>query len=478
MLIGMIRTKVMALLIGPVGMGIFGMYDSIIVTAGTVTGMGVGRSGVREVALTSGNGDKESTAKMATSLKRIALLLGIVGMVIMVCLSSLISRITFGNTKHSFAVMLLSSTLIGFTVGGAYIAIMQGVGRVSDLAKFNISSSALGSAAAIALFVVLGHKGVLPAIISIYAAFLAVAIWFGRKIDLPRAKPSWTESLNMSPRLLKLGLALMNAAVIASVVAYTTRVLIGRNLGIEAVGIYICGFSLSGKFVNFIIEAIWKDFYPRASSVANDHSTLNRLVNEQIEISLLLAVPGLFATIILAPWLVRLFYSKSFEGAVLLIRWFTLGCLGGVISRPIQIIQIAKGRSLIFFFTETLCSTFHVLMIVILIRAWSLPGAAIAYVLHNFVQIFVSMVVAKRLTGFSWSLETARMIGVFALLSVFGVVVAMVVGVWKITIIGTLGTIVLALYCLRQLTGRLGPDHRLSIFASNQPIIGRLFVNH
>lgn len=46
-LIGMVRTKVLALMLGPSGLGLVGIYGTITGLFGTVTGMGIGESGVR-----------------------------------------------------------------------------------------------------------------------------------------------------------------------------------------------------------------------------------------------------------------------------------------------------------------------------------------------------------------------------------------------------------------------------------------------
>ena len=48
--IGMVRTKVLALLLGPAGFGLFGVYNSIATLAQNLAGMGVNSSGVRQIA--------------------------------------------------------------------------------------------------------------------------------------------------------------------------------------------------------------------------------------------------------------------------------------------------------------------------------------------------------------------------------------------------------------------------------------------
>src|SRR4051812_25415285 len=48
--IGILRTKAMALLLGPGGFGLAGLYTSIINLTQSIAGMGVNSSGVRQIA--------------------------------------------------------------------------------------------------------------------------------------------------------------------------------------------------------------------------------------------------------------------------------------------------------------------------------------------------------------------------------------------------------------------------------------------
>src|SRR6478672_6250576 len=48
--LGILRTKAMAVLLGPAGMGLMGLYGSIADLARTIAGMGINTSGVRQIA--------------------------------------------------------------------------------------------------------------------------------------------------------------------------------------------------------------------------------------------------------------------------------------------------------------------------------------------------------------------------------------------------------------------------------------------
>ena len=79
--LGIVRTKAMAVLLGPAGVGLMGIYSSIADLARTIAGMGINSSGVRQIAEAAGTGDTERIARTVTTLRRVALLLGSGGFV-------------------------------------------------------------------------------------------------------------------------------------------------------------------------------------------------------------------------------------------------------------------------------------------------------------------------------------------------------------------------------------------------------------
>src|SRR5271165_5676513 len=94
------------------------------------------------------------------------------------------------------------------------------------------------------------------------------------------------------------------------------------------------------------------DFYPRLSAVGNDNAECNRLVNEQALIGLLLAGPGVIATLTFAPVVIAVFYSAKFGAAVSVLRWICLGATLQVITWPMGFIILAKARQDYFFLSE------------------------------------------------------------------------------------------------------------------------------
>jgi len=72
-LAAILRNKFVAVFLGPAGIGLMGLLGSMTSMVGTLAGLGVTTSGVREIAEASGAGDHVRVARTVTTLRRIML---------------------------------------------------------------------------------------------------------------------------------------------------------------------------------------------------------------------------------------------------------------------------------------------------------------------------------------------------------------------------------------------------------------------
>jgi PST family polysaccharide transporter len=216
------------------------------------------------------------------------------------------------------------------------------------------------------------------------------------------------------------------------------------------------------------------DFYPRLSALSDDHPTMNRLVNAQTEVGLLLAVPGLLATLALAPWIIRIFYTEAFMPAADLLQWFILGSLGRVIAWPMSFIMIATENSRWFLVTETAFGLLHLGFIWFGLIYFGVEGVALAFFALYVLYVVAVYRVSRHLNQFSWSPETRKLI--IGLLPI--VALAFLAGrfmpLWPATGLGVALTVAASLLCLRGLVQRVGPGHQIVGLLLRIPGIKRL----
>jgi len=205
--------------------------------------------------------------------------------------------------------------------------------------------------------------------------------------------------------LLKLGSAFMASGLMTLGTAYAVRVLVLRRLGLPATGLYQSAWTLGGLYISFILQAMGADFYPRLTASIHNHDECNRLVNEQTLVGLLLAGPGVLATLTFAPLVIALFYSAKFGAAVAVLRWICLGAMLQVVTWPMGFIVVAKGRQGLFFLSELAWTIVAVGLAWFCVNHYGLNGAGIAFFGSYVFHIFLTYPIVRRLSGFHWSRE-------------------------------------------------------------------------
>ena len=408
--IGIVRTKAVAVMLGPAGMGLAGLYMAATGMIGSVAGLGLSGSGVRQIAEAAGTQNETRIARTIITVRRVALISGIVGMLAVLALAPLLSHTTFGDDKHIFGIALMSLTLLFGGISAGQSALLQGLRRLRDLAASQIIGTLFGAVVSVALVWWLRQQGIVPYLVAISAFGILLSWWFARQVPVQRVTVTWKETLADSRGLLAMGLAFTVSGLIGAGTAYLTSVLVQRELGMEAVGIYAATWTLSSYYVGFVLGAMGTDFLPRLTAAANDHPTMNRLVNEQTEMGVLIAVPGVLATLTLAPWVMKVFYSGAFVQGADVVRWQILGVFLRVVSWPLGYMLIAKGKSLLFTFTELTFGMINIGLILLCMKLWKLEGVGVSFaLLYIFVTALIA-VVAWRLTGFCWSATALKIL--------------------------------------------------------------------
>lgn len=406
--IGIVRTKAMALLLGPLGFGLVGLYGSIADLTQSIAGMGINSSGVRQIAEAVGSNNEEKIGLTTAVLRRTSLVLGILGAILLVVFSRQVSTMTFGSAQHATAISLLSIAVFFKLVSAGQGALIQGMRHIADLAKMSVLGALFGTAVSIPVVYFLRERGVVVYLIAVAGMTVLTSWWYSRKIKIQASTVTTSQVGQEAADLLKLGFAFMSGGLMTMGVGYAVRILVARKVGLEGTGLYQSAWTLGGLYVGIILQAMGADFYPRLTASANDHATCNRLVNEQARVGLLLAGPGVIATLTFAPLVIAVFYSTKFGAAVEILRWICLGAMLQVISWPMGFIIVAKGRQVIYFCTEFAWTVVSLGLAWICVTKFGLKGAGIAFFASYVFHALLIYPIVNRLSGFCWSGENIR----------------------------------------------------------------------
>jgi len=455
---GMIRTKAIAVLLGPAGVGLLGLYGLIAEVSQSVAGMGVSDSAVRQIAAAVGSGDADRIARTVAVLRRTSLVLGTLGALWLLVFSRQIATMTFGSDHHAAGVALLSVAVLLRLVAAGQGALIHGMRRIGDLAMLGVWGALGGTIIAIPTIYVLREDGVVVSLVAVAAMSVLTSWWYSRRVRVPAVPMTLSELWPEAAALLKLGVAFMASGLLTVGAAYAIRITVLRTLGVEAAGFYHAAWAVGGLYVGFILQAMGVDFYPRLTAAAGNHPECNRMVNEQAHVSLLLAGPGVLATLTCAPLVIAFFYSTTFSPAVEILRWICLGMALRVITWPMGYVLIAKAKQRLFVTIDLAWTLVHVGLAWVCVRWYGVDGAGMAFFGSYIFHGLVVYPLVRRLTGFRWSREMRRTGLLFVALIAVAFSAFALVPWAAATVIGGLAVAVGCAYSFRVLLGLVSTD--------------------
>lgn len=406
MVMGLVRGKAIALMLGTGGDGLWAIGWSMTELTRGIAGMGLNASGVRQIAESVSTGDNQRIARTVITLRRVSLVLGIIGALSLAALCVPVGKIYFNDNQHAGAVALLSFSVLLSVVSQGQTALIQGMRRIGDLARINIVGAVLGTLLSIPIVFIYKEQGIYPALVGVATMTLLASWWFARKVQVEPVPLTTREVLAEASGLLRLGVLFMVSGLMTLGVSSLVNIVLMHKMDKHAVGLYQAAWLLGGYFVGFIVQAMGADFYPRLTAAAKNNAECNRLVNEQTEVGLLMAGPGLIATLVFAPLAIQVAKSAAFLPAVEVLRWISLGMLLRVIAWPMGFVMLAKNAQRVFFLSE-LCSNAVYIGLVWLFVEWGgLNGVGIAFALFYAMYAGGVYLIIRRLSGFRWSRET------------------------------------------------------------------------
>lgn len=385
---GAIRHKIIAILVSSEGVGVLGIYQSLSNLLVTIFGLGINESGARQIAI-SNSIDEHRVSETYLSIKRIAIITGIIGVVVAILFSKFLSLFAFKDSKHHTEIILLSSVILFSNLYGAQTALIQGKRKIYYLAKIGVLGSMWGTLLSLPLIYFFKLRAIVSYFIIMALTNLISSWWYARKISLKPIKSSWIGSLKDGAHLIWLGSALMIGALIGYGTSLLIRILIARSMGLESVGIYQASSIFSSLYVSILFKAMATDFYPRLSAAYDNSKRSSKLVNDQIETGLLLALPGVLLTLTFSSLIFLILYTKAFLPGILILKWQVLGVLVQIISWPLGYVLRAQGAGRLILLTETIYNLCYFVFIYAGIRYWGLSGIGLAFFASNLIYLII-----------------------------------------------------------------------------------------
>lgn len=407
-LISIIRTKLIAIFIGPTGMGIIGLLNSALNTVGGITGLGIETSAVKHISEQHEESDLSSVSRVIAIVKRITFWVGIFGILVVALFSKVLSELTFGNSNYTYLFVYLSITLFFKQLSVGKMLVFQGLRKLKILAKANFYGNLIGLLFSIPLYYFYRIDAIVPTIMVTSVTSLVVSFYYSRKIRIEKIDVPNSQIIIEGKSIIKLGLMLSLSGLLTLLASYIIQIYIGKNGGLNEVGFYNAGFTLLNSYVGIVFTVMSTDYFPKLSSICNDNDKIRISVMEQSYMSVFIMTPIVILFLTFVPLIVKILFTSKFVSIIPMVCFGILAMLFRAVSWSMGFILIAKGDSDMFIKTAFGFNSLSVILNIFGYYFYGLEGLGFSFLIYYLVHLTALKIITRKRYDFYFEAEFYR----------------------------------------------------------------------
>ena len=229
--ISIIRLKALALMLGPSGVGLLGVFTNLLDMVKTAAGLGIGKSGVRQIA--SAKRDEIVLSRVSRVLLVAHVVQGAAAMVVVWIFRAEISQWLLGDSLYKNEVGLIGVAILLTLIGTAHTALLQGMRCIDDLGRVTVYSSLIGTIAGLVAIWFFGESGLIWFIVIQPLATIIIASKYTKRLPISKKNILGTNEVwDILKPMFKLGAAFMLGGLVTSVTMIIVRQRIIQELGL------------------------------------------------------------------------------------------------------------------------------------------------------------------------------------------------------------------------------------------------------
>lgn len=448
--VSLVRNKLVALLLGPEGMGLASLFNTTVNFISQSTFLGIPFSGVRRISELHNQGDEQQIAHFVKVVRGWSLLTALLGMLVCMAIGPFLSGFTFSWGDHSLHFILLSPAVGMLAVTGGETAILKGLRRLGSLAMVQVVSVLAALLISVPAYYLFGQTGIVPVIVMM--AFVTMCVTLRQSLRLyPLQLTGARGILGEGMGMVRLGVAFTLAGIIGSAAEMLVRSYLNVAGNLDTLGLYNAGYMLTITYAGMVFSSMETDFFPRLSAVNHDIEASNLTVNRQIEVSLLILSPMLAVLIVMLPVLIPLMFSREFVAIVGMAQVAVLAMFFKVVTLPVAYITLARGSSLSYLLLESTYYIVFVVLIVVGFRWWGLLGTGFAIAAAHVFDLLMIHAYARIKYGYRISATVCVYASVQILLGLLAYASTVVLDGLSYWVAGVALTLACTLYSLQAL---------------------------
>ncbi|SFC73826.1 oligosaccharide flippase family protein [Tropicimonas isoalkanivorans] len=378
---------VVSRLMTPAEVGLFMISSSLVIMIEAFRDFGVASFLIQEPKL-----EPELVRSAVTIIGLLSLGLGL-----LTFLSAGLFAAIYGDPELGGLIRLASLAFLAAPISNPLLALLRRDMNFGAVARINIAAMAANAVITMSLAFT-GHGPVSFAWGALSAAFINAA-------GAALYRPEWwifKPSLKHWRRVVPFGAWTSAVTLLHMLYEAMPRLLLGRILGFNAVGLFTRAVSLNQLPDRLLLNAVQPVVLPAFAAKARNHESLSPPYLLGLSMISGLQWPALLALALLADPIVRLLMGQQWMEVVPLVRILAIAMLPLVPSYLAFPLLVTLGRIKLMAIVTLV--TFPIATLIVLVCAqFSLTAVAWGMLVANTVQVGAMLVAVRRHAAFNWS---------------------------------------------------------------------------
>lgn len=289
-------------------------------------------------------------------------------------------------THHRKEIVLISLYVASLPIEASECAILKGMRKLKTIAKVELVASLLSFAICIPLFYALAHYGVAISLLACGWMVAGLHLLYSCRLFPYRIHPLSRRVMRAGWPLVRIGFPYM----LASIIGTMSLLIVYRFLdNMHAIGLYNAAYGIVVTYAGMVFVSVESDYFPRLSAANNDRQRMNRIINQQMVVCLLLITPLLIMLVLMMARVFRLLYTDEFVAAFPMSICAVYFMFCKALITPMGYIPLAKGDSMTYLFMETAYAVYFVILMYFCYDQWQLIGAGIALSCSALLEVLI-----------------------------------------------------------------------------------------
>lgn len=391
---GFVSIKVVAVLIGPLGVALIGQFGNLTSIIMTLALGGISTGVIKYTS--QYKDDPEELRKVWHTISWVSGVLSIPVILVLLIFHNWLAQEFLHDVKYSSILIIFAFSLSFYVANSLLLNILNGLHQIKKFNLLNTLNSTLGLLVTIALVYQYKVYGALLAMVTSQSITFFIITFFVRK-------QAWFKLGNFFGKFDKLyfkkllgftAMSLTSMCVIPTSQMFV-RGYLASNTSWDVAGCWQGMQKISDSYLMIVYTALGTYFLPKLANLQSKEE-ISKEIHNGYKIIMPFVLVSATLIYLLRDFIIHLLFAKSFGAMREMFAWQLTGDCFKIATYQISYLVLARAKTKIFIITEVIFGLSFPLLSYLFINLSGADGAVMAFALNYFVYFILFVVLYKK----------------------------------------------------------------------------------